>query len=383
MITHLINVLIRLQPFKSTLYPIQKELRKRVLQLRIATSIITWQERIYAFWITTLSAAAAFLFLWVPWAIILKWLLRITVWIVLGPWTALLARYKYPIKKDMTDEERREDMRKRSQARRREAIEASTRIQVRKESVLKTKALARWMFGSYHLRVPRFTEELFPDIPLPSSYAEPFDSDTSLHVEIKERVYGQSLYGEMIPKREVHVDRRIIDKAQDDVFVKAGLLKYFEDSYGWAQFLGVSRASYGVAGYGLAKGRVYAKTGDERNARLVGISTMQMASTGWSVGAQLSSQIIFFEDERAFERFSSGRFEIVAGAGVTVKTICAEQSTGTTAGIPVLNRFATSKGKECDKSTTYHNGMATFVIMQTGVLVDLSVVGQKFSYDAL
>jgi len=32
-------------PFKSTLYPIQKQLRKRVLQLRIGTSIVTWQDR--------------------------------------------------------------------------------------------------------------------------------------------------------------------------------------------------------------------------------------------------------------------------------------------------------------------------------------------------
>lgn len=36
-------------PFKSTLFPIQKNLRKRVLDLCIATSIVTWEERIHAF----------------------------------------------------------------------------------------------------------------------------------------------------------------------------------------------------------------------------------------------------------------------------------------------------------------------------------------------
>jgi len=194
-----------LLPFKSTLYPIQKELRKRVLQLRIATSIVTWQERVYAFWITTLSFVITALIFWVPWAFVLKWILRIAVWIVLGPWAAIIARYRFP-EHDMTDDDWEEDMRSRLQEKRREAVEASTRIQIRKEDALKRKALSNWMFGQYHLRVPRFTEQLFPDIPMPSSFSEPYNSETAPPVQIKERVYGQNLYGNMIPTREVQVE---------------------------------------------------------------------------------------------------------------------------------------------------------------------------------
>jgi hypothetical protein len=121
-----------LLPFKSTLYPIQKELRKRVLQLRIATSIVTWQERIYAFWITTLSIVITGLIFWVPWAFLLKWILRIAVWVIFGPWMAIVARYQFPEHEDMTDEAWEQEMRKKLQEKRREAVETSTRIQIKK-----------------------------------------------------------------------------------------------------------------------------------------------------------------------------------------------------------------------------------------------------------
>jgi hypothetical protein len=62
-------------PFKSTLYPIQKSLRKAVSGLRIATSIFTWQERVYAFWINTMSFVAAAVCCLIPWDFILKWTL--------------------------------------------------------------------------------------------------------------------------------------------------------------------------------------------------------------------------------------------------------------------------------------------------------------------
>jgi hypothetical protein len=62
-------------PFKSTLYPIQKGLRKAVLGLHIATSIFTWQERVYAFWITTMSFVAAAVCCLIPLDFILKWTL--------------------------------------------------------------------------------------------------------------------------------------------------------------------------------------------------------------------------------------------------------------------------------------------------------------------
>jgi hypothetical protein len=100
-------------PFKSTLFPIQKNLRKRVLDLRIATSIVTWEERIHAFWITTMAFVATLAFFWVSCALNLKWILRITVWTLLGPWTAIVASYQFPVSGYMTDDEWEESLQKR------------------------------------------------------------------------------------------------------------------------------------------------------------------------------------------------------------------------------------------------------------------------------
>jgi hypothetical protein len=100
-------------PFKSTLFPIQKNLRKRVLDLPIATSIVTWEERIHAFWITTMAFVATLAFFWVSCALNLKWILRITVWTLLGPWTAIVASYQFPVSGYMTDDEWEESLQKR------------------------------------------------------------------------------------------------------------------------------------------------------------------------------------------------------------------------------------------------------------------------------
>ena len=132
-----------------------------------------------------------------------------------------------------------------------------------------------------------------------------------------------------------------------------------------------------MVGYGMAKGRVYAKNSND--AQLVGYSTLRMASAGWGMGTSLTSEIIFFKDEGAYKRFSKGNYEIEGGAKVTVKRLSADFTAGTT-GIPLLARFM----KKEDGKPTYHNGMATFILSpKVGMMADLSVVGQKFTFVAV
>lgn len=366
--------------FKPTLYPIQKELRRRVLQLRIATSIVTWQETIYAFWVTTISFIVAMACFWVPWGLILQWSLRLAVWIILGPWMAIIARYHFPemMAAHKTDEEWNEDVKNRLEDRYREAVAASTHIQKRKESTLKRKALSRWMFGQYHLRVPRFSEDLCPDIPLPSSFSEPFNPETALPIQIKERVFGQNLYGDMIPQREVQVATAGKREAKANIFIKAGLERYFDEAYGWAQFLNVSKVAY-VVGCGGGNGRVYVKK-NGKDATLVGTSTLMIACAGWSVGATIASEIIFFEDKDAFKRFSSGQFEFEAGTKVSVISISADCTAGTTSGMKGI-RYQNATDVS---GTRYHDGLATFIIGKVGMMLEVfSVAGQKFTYQGL
>jgi lipid-binding SYLF domain-containing protein len=120
---------------------------------------------------------------------------------------------------------------------------------------------------------------------------------------------------------------------------------------------------------------VYAKK-DGYDAVLVGTSVLVESSAGWSLGVQVASEIIFFEDEAAYNKFTSGSFEFSAGAKVAVVTMGADSSARTTGA-------SKSTGVTGSKSTVeggYHHGMATFVVLKMGAMVDVSVSGQKFSF---
>ena len=89
---------------------------------------------------------------------------------------------------------------------------------------------------------------------------------------------------------------------------------FFAKSYGYAVFPTVGKGGLGV-GAAHGTGRVYAK------GKHVGDTTMNQVSVGLQAGGQAFSQIIFFEDQRAFEEFTSGNFEF--GASVQAVAITA------------------------------------------------------------
>ena len=78
---------------------------------------------------------------------------------------------------------------------------------------------------------------------------------------------------------------------------------FFNKSYGFAVFPTIGKAGFGVGG-AHGKGRVY------RQGKHVGDTSMTQVSVGLQIGAQGYSQIIFFEDRRAFDEFTSGQFAL-------------------------------------------------------------------------
>ena len=103
---------------------------------------------------------------------------------------------------------------------------------------------------------------------------------------------------------------------------------------------------------------------------------MSQLSIGLQLGAEAFSQIIFFEDQRAYDEFTSGNFEFSADASATAITAGASASaktTGSSAGASGGKKDATTKG-------SYHKGMATFTITKGGLMSEAVVAGQKFSY---
>ena len=155
-----------------------------------------------------------------------------------------------------------------------------------------------------------------------------------------------------------------------EVFREAGESgRFFKDAYGYAVFPTIGKGGIGVGGaYG--KGRVYEK------GRYVGDATMAQLTIGFQLGGQAYSQIVFFEDQRAFREFTGGSFEFGAEASAVAITAGAGAKAGT------AGASAGASGGRHDARTVgvYNKGMATFTVAKGGLMYEASIGGQKFSY---
>ena len=157
------------------------------------------------------------------------------------------------------------------------------------------------------------------------------------------------------------------------VFKNAGESgNYFKTAYGYAVFPTIVKGAF-IVGGARGAGRVYAK------GQHVGDSTMTQATVGLQIGGEGYSEIVFFQDERAFKEFTNGNFEFGAGAQAVVVTAAAQGQAGTTgasAGASASNNNAATAGN-------YYKGLATFIVTKGGLIAGVSIGGQKFSYTPL
>jgi lipid-binding SYLF domain-containing protein len=156
-----------------------------------------------------------------------------------------------------------------------------------------------------------------------------------------------------------------------NVFKQAGESGgFFKNSYGYAVFPSIGKGGIGLGG-AHGKGRVF------KRGKHVGDTAMTQVTIGFQLGGQVYSQIIFFEDKRAFDEFTSGNFEF--GAQATAVAITAGASAGaSTAG----GTSAGASGGKHDAKTVgeYTKGMAIFTVAKGGLMYEASIGGQKFSY---
>ena len=147
--------------------------------------------------------------------------------------------------------------------------------------------------------------------------------------------------------------------------------KFFDKAHAFAVFPTIGKGAIGVGG---AHGNGCVFEGGKR----VGDAEMSQVSIGFSLGGKSFSQIVFFEDKRAFDEFTNGNFEFGADASATMITADASARTSTS------GSSATASGGKSDAATAggYYKGMATFMIAKGGAMADASVGGQKFDYKA-
>jgi lipid-binding SYLF domain-containing protein len=156
-----------------------------------------------------------------------------------------------------------------------------------------------------------------------------------------------------------------------DVFRKSGESgQFFGKSYGYAVLPTVGKGGF-VVGGAHGKGRVYAR------GAYVGDTSMTQLTVGFQLGGQAYSQIIFFEDKRAFDEFTSGNFEFGAQATAVAITAGASAQAGTTG----PSASAGSSQRSSTTKASYFKGMAVFTVAKGGLMYEASIGGQKFTYD--
>jgi lipid-binding SYLF domain-containing protein len=149
---------------------------------------------------------------------------------------------------------------------------------------------------------------------------------------------------------------------------------FFGNSYGYALFPTIGKGGIGIGGaYG--EGRVYV------GGQQVGNTDMAQLTIGWQLGGQAYSQIIFFQDQRAFREFTSGQFEF--GAQASAVAITAGASAGATTGGGAGAGASGGKHNANTVSAGYRKGMAVFTVAKGGLMFEASIGGQKFSYSPL
>jgi lipid-binding SYLF domain-containing protein len=131
-----------------------------------------------------------------------------------------------------------------------------------------------------------------------------------------------------------------------------GLQAWVDNAYGYVVFPSVGKGGFWVGGsYG--RGIVFER------GEPIGRSRIIQGTLGAQIGAQNFAQVVFFEDEVALRNFQRGNFEFSAQATAVLVTAGAAAS------------------------TSYDGGVAVFILTKSGLMVEASVGGQKFDYQAL
>jgi lipid-binding SYLF domain-containing protein len=158
------------------------------------------------------------------------------------------------------------------------------------------------------------------------------------------------------------------------VFDKAEAVQlFFQNSYGYAVFPTVGKAGFFVGGeYGT--GQVY------RGGLVTGKISLIKATIGYQLGGQAFSEIIFLQDQRAYNEFISGNFEFDAAVSVVAITAGVQARVGT---VSVSASATAGPVTGAQAIIDYQKGMAVFIHAKGGLMYEAAIGGQKFNFQPL
>jgi len=124
---------------------------------------------------------------------------------------------------------------------------------------------------------------------------------------------------------------------------------FFKNSVGYAVFARVGKAGL-IVGGGAGDGELF------ENHKVIGAASIGFGSIGLQAGIQEFSQIVFFKDQAALDRFKQNKFEFEANASA------------------VIVKAGASKGAD------YSHGVAVFTHSTGGAMAEAALGTQKFSF---
>jgi len=156
-----------------------------------------------------------------------------------------------------------------------------------------------------------------------------------------------------------------------EVFQKSPAVQpFFNNCYGYAVFPTIGKGGLGIGGaYG--KGQVY------QGGNVTGISSLVKVSIGFQAGGQAFSEIIFFQDKRAYDEFTGGEFAFDAGVSAVAITAGVQAQAG---GKGASAGASAGPGTGVQATASYQKGMAVFVHAKGGLMYEAAVGGQKFNF---
>jgi lipid-binding SYLF domain-containing protein len=124
---------------------------------------------------------------------------------------------------------------------------------------------------------------------------------------------------------------------------------FFDSSYGYIILPNVGKGGFGIGG---AAGNGVAF----ENGEMVGFARMTQVTIGFQAGGQVYSEVVFFENKAAFERFKGNKIEMSAQ----------------------VSAVAAASGASLNAK--YIDGVAVFTRTKGGLMYEASVGGQQFKF---
>ena len=150
------------------------------------------------------------------------------------------------------------------------------------------------------------------------------------------------------------------------------MVKRFHDTaYGYAVWRRIARGGLGV-GAATGRGQVY------RNGEVTGFTRLVDITIGFQAGGQAYKQIVFFQDQRAYDEFTSENFQFDASASAVAVTASAQATAGTQGAQATAGTGAPST--TTGAAAGYQRGLQVFTMSIGGLMYQATIGGQNYSF---